>query len=219
MGLPKTKINSNIAHKPKKWLPLDELHVRQNRFLLQFQAIYALYYSFAILFFYYFVFWNLTPSLFLFSFFCSAPWLSKPWEPTILCHQPTTRSTMPIYLTHVAPESTTSSLFRGQFFSPHSDQKIHLRRHQPWPQQFKYMTLRRDSSACLSLSSESLFPKNPWKFDSIIPNSGRRSDVAGSTKTRSTMPIENLEKSKKLVKKSTTWISVGHSKHSWPSGL
>ncbi len=56
MGLPKAKINSNIAHKLKKWLPMDELHVRQNGNLLQFQAIYALYCSFAISFFYYFVF-------------------------------------------------------------------------------------------------------------------------------------------------------------------
>ena len=56
IGLPKVKINSNIAHKPKKWLPMDELHVRQNGFLLQLQAIYALYCSFAISFFYYFVF-------------------------------------------------------------------------------------------------------------------------------------------------------------------
>jgi hypothetical protein len=56
MGLPKAKINSNIAHKPKKWLPMDELHVRQNGFLLQLQAIYALHCSFAISFFYYFVF-------------------------------------------------------------------------------------------------------------------------------------------------------------------
>ena len=107
MSLPKAKINSNIAYKPKKWLPMDELHVRQNGFLLQLQAIYILHCSFAILFFYYFVFWNLTPSLFLFSFFCYASWLSKPWESTILCHQPKTRSTMPIYLTRVAPESTT----------------------------------------------------------------------------------------------------------------
>ena len=81
MGLPKAKINSNIAHKPKKWLLMDELHARQNGFLLQLQAIYALHYSFAISFFYYFIFWNLTSSLFLFSFFYSAPWLSKPWEP------------------------------------------------------------------------------------------------------------------------------------------
>jgi hypothetical protein len=56
MGLPKTKINSNIAHKPIKWLPMDELHVRQNGFLLPFQVIYVLHCSFAILFFYYFVF-------------------------------------------------------------------------------------------------------------------------------------------------------------------
>jgi hypothetical protein len=68
MGLPKAKINSNIAHKPKKWLPMNEFHVRQNGFLLQLQAIYALPCSFAISFFYYFVFLNLTPSLFLFSF-------------------------------------------------------------------------------------------------------------------------------------------------------
>ncbi len=56
MGLPKAKINSNITHKLKKWLLMDELHVRQNGNLLQFQAIYALHCSFAILFFYYFVF-------------------------------------------------------------------------------------------------------------------------------------------------------------------
>jgi hypothetical protein len=68
-GLPKPKINSNIAHKPKKWLPTDELHARQNGFLLQLQAIYALHCSFAISFFYYFVSGILTPSLFLFFFF------------------------------------------------------------------------------------------------------------------------------------------------------
>jgi hypothetical protein len=68
-GLPKPKINSNIAHKSKKGLPTDELHARQNGFLLQLQAIYALYCSFAISFFYYFVSGILTPSLFLFFFF------------------------------------------------------------------------------------------------------------------------------------------------------
>jgi hypothetical protein len=56
MGLPKAKINSNITHKPKKWLLIDEFHVRQNGNLLQFQAIYALHCLFAISFFYYFVF-------------------------------------------------------------------------------------------------------------------------------------------------------------------
>ena len=106
MGLPKAKINSNIAYKSKKWLPMDELHVWQNRFLLHFQAIYALHCSF----FFFFFFSSetsltLSLSLFLFSFFCSAPWLLKPWESTILCHQPKTRSTMPIYLTRVAPEN------------------------------------------------------------------------------------------------------------------
>jgi hypothetical protein len=34
MDVLKAKINSNLAHKPKKGLPMDELHVRQNEFLL-----------------------------------------------------------------------------------------------------------------------------------------------------------------------------------------
>ena len=58
MGLPKAKINSNIAHKPKKWLPMDELHVRQNGFLLLLQAIYALHCSFAISFFFIILFFE-----------------------------------------------------------------------------------------------------------------------------------------------------------------
>ena len=45
MGLPKVKINSNMANKPKKWLPMDELHIRQNRKMLQCQGIYALHCS------------------------------------------------------------------------------------------------------------------------------------------------------------------------------
>ena len=52
MGLPKAKINSNIANKPKKWLPMDELHMRQNGNLLQCQAIYALHCSLGISFFF-----------------------------------------------------------------------------------------------------------------------------------------------------------------------
>jgi hypothetical protein len=48
----KVKINSNLTHKSKKGLSMDELQARQNEFLLQ--NIYALYCSFAILFFYYF---------------------------------------------------------------------------------------------------------------------------------------------------------------------
>ena len=51
MDMLKAKINSNIAHKPKKGLPMDKLQTRQNEFLLQLQAIYALHCSFAILFF------------------------------------------------------------------------------------------------------------------------------------------------------------------------
>jgi hypothetical protein len=31
MGLSKVKINSNMANKPKKWLPKDELYIRKNR--------------------------------------------------------------------------------------------------------------------------------------------------------------------------------------------
>jgi hypothetical protein len=59
-GLPKPKINSNIAHKSKKGLPTDEFHARQNGFLLQLQAIYVLYCSFAICHFLFllFCFWN-----------------------------------------------------------------------------------------------------------------------------------------------------------------
>ena len=67
MDMLKAKTNSNIAHKPKKGLPMDKLQVRQNEFLLQLQAIYALHYSFAISLFYYFVFYS--ASLFLLSFF------------------------------------------------------------------------------------------------------------------------------------------------------
>ena len=55
MDMLKAKINSNLAHKPKKGLPMDELQLRQNEFLLQLQDIYALQCSFAILFFYYVV--------------------------------------------------------------------------------------------------------------------------------------------------------------------
>ena len=73
MGLPKTKINSNIAHKLKKWLSMDKLHVRQNGFLLQLQAIYALHCSFAILFFLLFCFLkpHFLSLLFFFLLFCS----------------------------------------------------------------------------------------------------------------------------------------------------
>ena len=84
MGLSKAKINSNIAHKLEKWLPMDELHVRQNGFLLQLQAIYALHCSFAISFFYYFVFWNLTLSLSLPFFFLLFYFVAVKAMPTIL---------------------------------------------------------------------------------------------------------------------------------------
>jgi hypothetical protein len=35
MGMLKVKINSNMVNKSKKWLPIDKLHMRQNRNLLQ----------------------------------------------------------------------------------------------------------------------------------------------------------------------------------------
>jgi hypothetical protein len=73
MDMLKAKINSNLAHKPKKGLLMDEFQLRQNEFLLQLQGIYALHCSFAILFYYYFVFCSAPLSLFLFSFFYSAP--------------------------------------------------------------------------------------------------------------------------------------------------
>ena len=47
MGLSKAKINSNIANKPKKWLPMDELYIRKNRKMLQCQGIYVLHCSLA----------------------------------------------------------------------------------------------------------------------------------------------------------------------------
>jgi hypothetical protein len=73
MDMLKAKINSNLAHKPKKGLPMDELQLRQNEFLLQLQGIYALHCSFAILFFYYFVFCSAPLSLpFFFLLFCSS---------------------------------------------------------------------------------------------------------------------------------------------------
>jgi hypothetical protein len=56
MGLPKAKINSNMANKLKKWLPMDELHMRQNRNLLQCLGIYVLHCLLGISFFYYFFF-------------------------------------------------------------------------------------------------------------------------------------------------------------------
>jgi hypothetical protein len=58
---------------------MDELQLRQNEFLLQLQGIYALHCSFAILFFYYFIFFFAPLSLpFFFILFCSSlPWLSK----------------------------------------------------------------------------------------------------------------------------------------------
>ncbi len=65
MDMLKPKINSNLAQKPKKGLPMDEVQVRQNEFLLQLQSIYALHCSFAILFFYHF-FANLSPLSLLF---------------------------------------------------------------------------------------------------------------------------------------------------------
>jgi hypothetical protein len=34
MDMLKPKINSNLAQKPKKGLPMDEVQVRQNEFLL-----------------------------------------------------------------------------------------------------------------------------------------------------------------------------------------
>ena len=52
MDMLKVKINPNLAHKPKKGLPTDELQPRQNEFLLQLQGIFALHCSFATLFFY-----------------------------------------------------------------------------------------------------------------------------------------------------------------------
>ena len=78
MGLPKAKINSNIANKPKKWLPMDELHMRQNGNLLQCQAIYALHCSLGISFFLLFCF--LKPHSFplpLFFLLFYWLWLSK----------------------------------------------------------------------------------------------------------------------------------------------
>ena len=77
MDMLKAKINSNLAHKPKKGLPMDELQARQNEFLLQLQGIYALHCSFAIRFFYYFLFCSALLSLpFFFLLFCSSlPWL------------------------------------------------------------------------------------------------------------------------------------------------
>ena len=70
MHMLKVKINPNLAHKPKKGFPTDELQRRQNEFLLQLQGIYALYCSFATLFFYYFLFCSaLLSSFFLSSFF------------------------------------------------------------------------------------------------------------------------------------------------------
>jgi hypothetical protein len=73
MDMLKAKINSNLAHKPKKGLPMDKLQLRQNEFLLHLQGIYALHCSFAILFFFIILSSVLLLSLFLFSFFYSAP--------------------------------------------------------------------------------------------------------------------------------------------------
>jgi hypothetical protein len=80
MDMLKAKINSNLAHKPKKGLPTDELQLRQNEFLLQLQGIYALHCSFAILFFYYFLFCSALLSLpfFFLSGFCSISEETKP---------------------------------------------------------------------------------------------------------------------------------------------
>ena len=51
----KAKINSNKANKPQKWLQMDELHIRQNRKMLQYQDIYALHCSLGKWIFYYFL--------------------------------------------------------------------------------------------------------------------------------------------------------------------
>ena len=90
MGLSKAKINPNIAHKPKKWLPMDELYGRKKWIftIVPSHLWHCLFAIFFFFFFYYFAFWNLISSLFLFSLFCSAPWLSKPWDSSILCLNP-----------------------------------------------------------------------------------------------------------------------------------
>lgn len=43
---------------------------------------------------------------------------------------------------------------------------------QPWPQQFKYMTFWRDSTAFFRLSSQ--HPITPERSDPMVPDSGRR---------------------------------------------
>ena len=68
-GSAKSQNKLKYSSQAQKILPIDELHMRQNGFLLQLQAIYALHYSFAISFFYYFVFCSAPLSSF-FSFFC-----------------------------------------------------------------------------------------------------------------------------------------------------
>ena len=78
-GSAKSQNKLKYSSQAQKILPIDELHMRQNGFLLQLQAIYALHYSFAISFFYYFVFCSAPLSSF-FLFLLSALWLSKPWN-------------------------------------------------------------------------------------------------------------------------------------------
>ena len=58
MGLPKVKINSNMANKSKKWLLMDELHIGQNKNMLQCQVIYTLHCSLGKWIFYCFFYFN-----------------------------------------------------------------------------------------------------------------------------------------------------------------
>ena len=80
-GSAKSQNKLKYSSQAQKILPIDELHMRQNGFLLQLQAIYALHYSFAIYFFYYFCLLFCSSLIFFFLFsVCSVA--VKAMEPT-----------------------------------------------------------------------------------------------------------------------------------------
>ena len=121
MDMLKAKINSNIAHKPKKELPMDKLQTRQNEFLLQLQAIYALHCSFAILFFLSF----LCQSLSSLSLSLSFPSLSLPkhlddavFRSRTPLFQISNWTTRKLIKSHAPPPETTQVLATSKWNCP-----------------------------------------------------------------------------------------------------